>query len=180
MLGAMYEAEISYDTDVRFRFTNDSGDGLFSEELILPARWSAAAHWHNDDFGAYVGGAVSDFEQFEGLSFPSERLAREDVAALGFEYSRGFSVFGRRYPVRMSFTYERLPYEAPEGERIQRIMGGIGTGLIFSDGRGKIDFALQTGKIGSTDTNGLSTRVLRLYVGISGSEVWKRKRQSAY
>ncbi len=180
MLSAMYEAEISYDTDGTLSFTNESSDGQFSEETILPARWTVAAHWHNDDFGVYAGGSVSDFEQFEGLAFPAERLVREDVAALGFEYARGFSVFGRRYPVRLSFTYERLPYEAPAGERIQRVMGGIGTGLLFSGGRGKIDFALQTGKIGSTETNGLSTRVLRLYVGISGSEVWKRKRESAY
>jgi hypothetical protein len=107
-------------------------------------------------------------------------LFREEVASVGLEYLRGFPLFGRRFPLRLSFTFERLPYDYPEGERVQRVIGGIGTGLIFQGGRGKIDIALQTGKIGSKDTNGLETRVLRLFVGVSGAEIWKRKRESAY
>jgi hypothetical protein len=77
-------------------------------------------------------------------------------------------------------TFERLPYDFPQGERVQRVVAGLGTGLLFRDGRGKIDVALQAGRVGNKDSNRLQTNVLRLYVGVSGSEVWKRKRESAY
>jgi hypothetical protein len=99
---------------------------------------------------------------------------------VGLEYLRGVPLFGRRFPVRLSLTFERLPYDVPEGERVVRLVAGLGTGLQLSEGRGKLDFALQTGRIGSRDNNSLETTVLRFYVGVSGAEIWKRKRESAY
>ena len=76
--------------------------------------------------------------------------------------------------------YERLPYDFPVGERISRLLFGVGTGLHFRSGKGKIDVAVQVGKEGSIDTNQLENRIFRLYVGVSGSEVWKRKRQRKF
>jgi hypothetical protein len=180
MVGVTYEGEIDYDVEVVERYTNSAAEGSYDESMTLPARWTAAAHWHSEEFAVYAGASIRDFEQFEGLAFPRERLYREEVASLGVEYLRGFGLFGRRFPVRVSMTFERLPYDYPEGERVQRLVAGLGTGLLFSDGRGKIDVALQAGRVGSKDSNGLQTNLLRLYVGVSGSEVWKRKRESAY
>jgi hypothetical protein len=180
MLGVTYEGEVTYDTSVRLRYTNSSAEGLFDEETVLPATWTAAGHWKNSRYAVYASATLTDFEQFEGLDFPSNRLYRSEAAAVGFEYLSGVPLFGRRFPLRLSLSWERLPYDFPEGERITRIVGGVGAGLNFRDGKGKIDFALQTGKIGSKDANGLETRLLRFYVGVSGSEAWKRKRQSAY
>jgi hypothetical protein len=180
LLGLTYEGEIDYDVSVREFFTNSAANGSFDEDMTLPARWVGAAQWRGEDFAVYAGASLSDFERFEGLDFPANRLQREEMASLGVEYLNGVPVFGRRFPLRLSIAYERLPYEYPEGERVQRVVGGVGTGLKFRDGKGKIDFALQTGKTGSRDGNGLETRILRLYVGVSGAELWKRHRESAY
>jgi len=180
LLGLTYEGEIDYDTSVREFFSNSRADSNYDESTVLPARWTAAAQWHSTNFALYAGGSISDFEQFEGLEFPKDRLYREETASVGFEYLRGFPLFGTRFPVRLSFVYARLPYSYPDGERVQQILAGLGTGLKFRNGRGKLDLALQTGKVGSRDTNGFETRVLRLYVAVSGAEIWKRAREDAY
>lgn len=180
MVGAVYEAEIDYDVEVDELYTNSAASGSYDEDMVLPARWTVSAHWQGEDFAVYAGGSIRDFEKFEGLGFPPDRLRREETASLGVEYLRGAPLFGRRFPLRLSITWERLPYTMPEGEAIQRLVAGIGTGLQLSDGRGKLDFALQAGQIGSRDTNGLQTTVLRFFVGVSGAEIWKRKRESAY
>lgn len=180
MLGVVYEGKIDYDVDVLERYTNSAASGSYGESMTLPAALTASAAWHGRHFAAYATASMRDFKNFEGLAFPADRLEREESAGLGVEYLRGFPLFGRRFPVRLSMSYERLPYTYPEGERVQRVVAALGTGLILSDGRGKIDFAIQTGRIGSRNTNGLDTRVLRLFVGISGAEIWKHKRESAY
>jgi len=180
LLGVTYEGQLDYDVSVSERYTNSAANGTSDESMTVPARWVGAARWRGGNFAVYAGGSVSDFTKFEGLDFPKDRLYREETANLGLEYLRGFPLFHRRFPLRLSFSYERLPYDYPEGERVQRMVGGLGTGLNFRNGRGKIDIAIQTGKIGSRTRNGLETRILRLYVGVSGSELWKRQRESAY
>ena len=77
----------------------------------------------------------------------------------------------------MSARYETLPYTLPEGEEISGVAFGIGTGLLFRSGRGKLDMALQFGKMGSADTNGYGDRSVRFTLSITGSEEWRSKRE---
>jgi hypothetical protein len=49
---------------------------------------------------------------------------------------------------------------------------------MFRSGRGKIDAALQFGKVGSVDTNTYEDRQVRFYLSITGSENWATKRES--
>lgn len=176
VVGVSYDGRVDYDTDVKLRFSNRSANADYSERVALPARWTAAASWRVHAMAIHAGGSFCDFTKFEGLGFPAENLEREESAALGLEYLDGFPLFGRHWPVRLSVSWEQLPYDYPAGEPIRRIVAGLGTGLHFRDGKGRIDFAIQTGKVGSKGRNGLETQILRLYVGVSGAEIWQHKR----
>ncbi|MDH3198839.1 MAG: hypothetical protein OEO21_11430, partial [Candidatus Krumholzibacteria bacterium] len=93
------------------------------------------------------------------------------MVAVGFERRRAFA----GAPVRVSATYERLPYTLPGGERLERVGGAIGTGLSLGGGRGKIDVALEFARTGSVGTNGYENRMFRFYVGVGGGETWRGK-----
>jgi hypothetical protein len=171
-LAATYESGIDYDVDVARRNTNSTADTAFTETAELPERWVVSALWRvARGVNVYGGVSVSDFTKFRGLDFPTSRLAREEVAALGVEYRLGGT------PLRASARYEKLPYTLPDGEEITRMAFAIGSGLILRGGRGKLDVALQFGETGSVDTNGFSDRAVRFVVSIAGSEEWKTKRE---
>ena len=172
-VGLTYESKIDYDVEVNETHTNSSANRTYNESATLPARMTVSASFRAArGFVIYAGGSVSDFNDFEGLQFPRERLAREEIAALGLEYR--FRSF--RLPVRASFRYEQLPYTLPEGEEITRLAFTVGTGLVLRGGRGKVDGALQFGSTGSVDTNTYADRSVRFYFSITGSEDWKRAR----
>jgi hypothetical protein len=174
-LGLTYEAEIDYDVEVAETYTNAGNNQQYNETATLPARMTLSASYRvARGFVVYAGGSVCDFRDFEGLAFPAERLAREEIAALGLEYR----FRGVRLPVRASCSYEQLPYLLPEGEKITRLAFTLGTGLLLKGGRGKVDTALQFGSTGSTDTNQYADRSVRVYVSITGSEDWKRARET--
>jgi hypothetical protein len=98
------------------------------------------------------------------------------VASLGLEYR----LQGPRIPIRLSARYEKLPYLMPDGEEITKWAFTLGSGLLFRTGRGKLDAALQFGKIGAIDTNTYEDRQVRFYVSITGSESWSTKRESRH
>jgi hypothetical protein len=175
-LGVAYEAAINYDTAVKERYTNAAANASYNETTTLPERWTASATFRvSPGFVVHAGGAMSDFTRFSGLAFPVDQLTREEIASLGVEYARGRSI-----PLRLSVTYEQLPYTLPDTQKITKMGFAIGTGLLFKSGRGKIDTALQFAKTGSVSTNDYQDKSVRFYLSITGSEEWKRKRETRY
>jgi hypothetical protein len=167
-----YEAGFDCDLDIMERYTVGSIDTSYGGRAGFPASFSGALNWRvTSSWSLLLGAAASDFSLFEGLSFPVQRLHREERYALGVEYGAG-----KRLPLRFSLSYGRLPYDFPAGEKIETFSAGLGSGLILGDGKGKIDFALRVGRTGSSDKNGLVNNFIRFYVGVSGSEAWKRHR----
>jgi hypothetical protein len=128
-------------------------------------------------YGTY---SFCDFTQFEGLDFPQELLVREDIVSLGFEYGKGIPIWRLRLPLRLSATYSTFPYQYPEGETVTSLLFGLGLGLKLGGGLGKIDIAFQGGTTGDLDKNGIDDRMFRVYVGLSGSEIWRRHREANY
>ncbi|HEX5132762.1 MAG TPA: hypothetical protein VFX92_09775 [Candidatus Krumholzibacteria bacterium] len=176
-LGLMYEAAVDYDVQVDESYTNSGANTRYNESMTLPARWTGSATLRpGGGFVVHAGASVSDFEKFDGVSFPAGRLAREETVALGMEYRR----HGQRLPLRAAARYEQLPYTLPEGENIQRRSLALGTGLLFRDRRGRMDIALQFGQTGSVNTNTYEDRFVRFFVSITGSEEWKRQRETRY
>ena len=177
MIGGMWESAINYDSDVRERFRDLSAvDTSYSRTVKIPSRVNAGASWSiADRFLLLASVSYSDFTKFEGLSFPADQLKEERSYALGLEYLPGIRVKGRRIPFRLGFNYQELPYDHPNGEPLSKVLVGFGTGFNIKDGLGKIDLALQFGQVGSMENNGIEDRLVRVYVGICGSELWKRK-----
>ena len=170
-IGLTYESEIDYDVDVNERYTSSVADTSGTESATLPARMTvSAAIRMTRDMTLFLGGSLCNFEDFEGLGFPSDRLTQEQIGAVGLEYRLGQG----RVPIRASFRYEQLPYTMPDGEEIKRFAFTLGSGKLMKRGRGKLDVALQFANAGSVDTNTWSDRSVRFYVSISGSEDWKR------
>ncbi len=176
-LGVAYESAIDYDVDVDETFTNSSADTSYNSTMHQPDRWTASVTWRvMHGFTVYGGASISDFTQFEGLDFPPSRLAEERVASLGLEYR----FKGSHFPIRASACFEQLPYTLPDGQEISRVSFALGSGLMFRTGRGKLDAALQFGKVGSVDTNTYEDRQVRFYISIAGSETWSTKREGRY
>ncbi len=176
-LGVAFESELDYDVKVTETFTNAAANTSYDETMVQPARWIASAAWRvARGFNLYAGVSTCDFTQFEGLDFPSSRLTEERVAALGLEYR----FRGTRFPIRLSGRYEQLPYTLPDGEEITEFSFALGSGLLFRTGRGKLDAAIQFGRIGSVDTNTYEDRQIRFYISITGSEQWSTKRETRY
>jgi hypothetical protein len=68
-----------------------------------PERWTASLTWRIvRGLTVYGGASMSDFTKFEGLDFPSDRLAQERVASVGLEYR----IHGTRFPIRASARFE--------------------------------------------------------------------------
>jgi hypothetical protein len=176
MVGGTYESEVEYDVKVKERFTLTALDSNYTRSAKVPSRLSVAMTWKvAPNWFVLASYVTSDFTKLEGFTFPSERQYREESYAVGVEYSKGFPLKKLRFPVRLSFNYQRLPYDFPEGERIRKIMFGLGTGLNLVGGKAKMDIALRVGKVGSLSKNTLEDRLVRFYISVTGSEVWKRK-----
>jgi hypothetical protein len=180
-LGATYDGEIEYDTRVEERFTNPISNKDYKQKTLVPERWTFSGAWRfHRLFSIYGTYSTSDFTQFVGLSFPQDRLYREEMLSGGFEYLKGVPIFGARLPIRVGGTYVKLPYDSPSGNRIETILFEFGLGLKLRSGRGKIDLALQGGTTGDLANNLIENRMFRVYVGISGAEIWQRHRQDDF
>lgn len=172
-LGLSYKARVEYDTDVDIRQSNTSANDSYEETIVVPEQWSASGSWKVlSNWTVYAGGQYSDYKKFEGLAFPTDRLRTQRVLSVGAEQLRGTL----RLPLRFSFSYETLPYTLPANEEVKTVSITLGTGLKLGGGRGKIDLALRIGQTGSISTNGFEDRFVRLYIGIAGSEAWRRAR----
>lgn len=180
-LGVTWESGIDYDTEARERFTNPLSNRDYSETTRLPGRVTASGLWQfHRKMAVYGTWSYSDFTQFEGLAVPSERLYEQHFASGGFEFLRAVPIGKRRFPVRLGGSFTRLPYDFPRGSRVDSYLFELGTGWASRSGKAKIDVTLQGGVTGSVDRNGLENRVIRLFIGLSGAEEWRRHRQTSF
>jgi len=100
-VGVTYRGEIDYDTDVEIRHTNTSVNDAYDEHTVIPALWSASAAWTvSSNWTLHAGGQYSDYTQFEGLAFPTDRLQAQQVFSAGAEQRRG----PLRIPLRFSMS----------------------------------------------------------------------------
>jgi len=174
MIGGSYQSEIDYETEVSRIFTNASLNTSSTSTAKLPARVSAAATVGLGSWLFLGSYAWSDFAEFEGFGFPTDRLGMETSYAFGVEYG-GVSIGNKKLPIRVSFNYQELPFDHPRDSSIEKFLVGIGSGLIVRNGSAKFDFAIQAGKVGALNTNGLEDRLIRVYVGLVGAERWTRR-----
>lgn len=174
LIGGSYESAVDYDAEVSRQFTQSSLDTTFSTTGRFPARASLGLTW---GFGRWLflgSYAWTDFTDYIGLGFPVNRLDTEISYALGLEY--GLIPIGFQYlPIRVSFNYSELAFDHPAGKSVNKVLIGLGTGLPVQGGRAKFDIALQGGKSGALNENGLEDRLIRLYVGLVGGESWSRR-----
>ncbi len=180
-IGAMYESAIDYDANIFEKYTQVALDTAYAATLTLPARVSAGVTWQmGNEFLFLASAAWRDFADFEGAGDLPGDLQVEESYSLGAEFLRGFRVRGKRLPLRAGFNYQRLPVVFPEGERVNKYLVSLGTGISIKGGKGKLDLALVFGKDGSITTNGIEDRLFRIFLGISGGEAWKRKGEEHY
>jgi hypothetical protein len=180
-LGVTWESEIEYDTEVKERFTNPISNQNYTETSRLPERWTVSGLWRfHRKLALYGTWSYSDFTTFEGLAFPTDRLYEQQIISAGFEFLRGVPLGKARLPIRLGGMFTKLPYDNPAGSRIDSYLVEFGTGWKSRSGKGKVDITLQGGVTGSIDTNGLENRVIRIFVGVSGAEVWRRHRQTDF
>jgi hypothetical protein len=176
IFGATFQSKIDYDGTAYEKFTQSDLDSSYSTAVTIPRRITVGGSWLvADDYLVLASAGFSDFTEFRGLAFPADRLTQEREYAFGFEYVRGIRVKRSRIPVRISFNYYQLPFESPQGQTISRFLVGFGTGVEYGDGRGKIDLGFLVGKQGSVEDNGIEDQLIRIYLGLSGSEMWKRR-----
>lgn len=191
LLGGSFESDVEYEAEVSERYTQAALDTSYIRTLSLPARYGAGIAWTWGDRVLVLGSATwADFAEYDyqSLGVPAARLRKEEHYALGFEYLRGVGFRGRRLPIRAGFHYAKLPFTFPgpdavtnsDGEVVTKYLVSLGTGIKIRGGKGKLDIALAAGKDGSLGANGIEDRLIRLYVGISGSEAWKRRGGERY
>jgi hypothetical protein len=176
IVGGMYEEAIDYDARIATRYSTPSLDSSYTATLTLPRHVVLGATVRlGDSFIVAASGSWRDFGEIEGQGFSSSGLAAEQSVSLGAEWTRGFRIGGIRFPLRWGFKYELLPFEYPEGEKVERYLASIGTGVRVRGGKGKLDIGIQAGRAGSLGTNGIEDRLVRVYLGIAGGEEWKKK-----
>ncbi len=180
VVGGTYDGKIDYDGEAYEKYTQTGLDTSYATAASIPARFSVGVSWLlRGDFLFLASAAWSDFTKFRGLAFPTDRLLEERDFAFGFEYVRGIPIKRRHLPLRLSFSYHELPFDYPlepaNRKQVTSYLVGFGTGFKVGDGRGKIDLGILVGTQGSIADNGLEDRLVRIYLGLSGSEIWKRK-----
>ena len=181
MLGGTFESQIDYDTEVTTRFTQPGIDTTYNSTMVLPARFTGGVTLMVGGWMLLGQGFYSNFEDFEGLAFDRTRLRPEWDASVGIEWTSGMPLRGARIPLRFSVAVGQRPFDFPrepgmdEGEPVNKLLFGIGTGMNIRGGKGKLDLGVQFGQMGDLETNGLQDRIFRVYIGVAGGEEWKRK-----
>lgn len=95
--------------------------------------------------------------------------------AFGFEYSargRLGSSFFKRIAYRAGFYYQDLGLEYPAGEPVKEIFGTVGLGLPIKWAAGRLDFALEFGRRGSTPDNPFKETVIKFTGSVTAGEKW--------
>lgn len=79
---------------------------------------------------------------------------------------------GPEAPLRLGYRWRRLPLRI-DGEPVGEWSLAVGYSRAFG-GSSRIDVALEYGRRGDLDTNGVSERFVRLGVGMGVFEIWRR------
>lgn len=158
--------------------TRAPGEGLEGSEteLSLPDEiiLGAAARVSSRLLAAFAlrRAGWGDFET-EGV--PPDRMADAVEVGGGLEWRPEptlFGLLGPEAPLRVGARWRRLPLDLL-GEPVTEVSGTVGYGRRFG-GRSAIDVAFEFGTRGSLEENGLSESFLRLGVGLSTFEEWRR------
>lgn len=84
-----------------------------------------------------------------------------------------YGLLGPEAPLRLGARWRRLPLEL-QGQPVTEWAGTVGYGRRFG-GRSAIDVALEVGTRGALEDHGFSESFLRLGVGLSTFEAWRRR-----
>lgn len=180
-LGSRFRVSAAYRMrpTVTSEITQAPGEGLVGREtdLEIPDEMmlGAAARVSQSVLiaAAVRGSAWGDFET-EGV--PEGRMADALEFGGGLEWRPERALFGllaREAPLRIGARWRRLPLEL-EGEPVTEWSGTLGYGRRFG-GRSAIDVTFEFGTRGALEDNGLSESFLRLGVGLSTFEEWRRR-----
>lgn len=146
-------AEFELPSEITLGVTTHLTDDLVIAAALRRAAWGAV-----DLPGLPVGDLGDALEIGGGLEYaPQSGLA---------------GVLGPETPLRLGYGWRRLPL-AIAGEAVTEWTASAGVGRGFG-GRSRLDLVLETGRRGTVDTHGLSERFLRLGVGLSTFEQWRR------
>lgn len=150
------EAEFTLPDEVVFGFLGKLSDEIETAGVVRYSAWS---------------GFERDGEQ------------RDDYADMieiggGFEYAPSSVtaiLLGPRRPLRLGARWRRLPFEI-QGETVGEWATSLGYSFGFA-GRSQIDLLLEYGRRGDVDTHGIREKYMRLGVGLSVFEQWRRRRE---
>ncbi len=113
----------------------------------------------------------SDFEDPEGGAFGSSY----EIGG-GFEIApsgRRLLLFDTEAPLRVGARWRRLPLRV-DGEPVHEWAVTLGYGRRFVAAWSRADLVLEYGRRGDQDTHGVTERFLRLGIGFSAFEQWRR------
>lgn len=117
----------------------------------------------------------SGWGDFETEGVPDGRMADAVEFGGGLEWRPEGALYGllsREAPLRVGARWRQLPLELA-GEPVTEWSGTVGYGRRFG-GRSSIDLTFEFGTRGTLDDHGLSESFLRLGVGLSTFEEWRR------
>ncbi len=81
-----------------------------------------------------------------------------------------------RVPLRAGFRLDPLAYRSSSGSEIAGWSVSAGSGFPLGGGRGVCDFGLEYGRLGDRGEIGLEESYLRVLIGFSGQEPWRRRK----
>jgi len=129
---------------------------------------------------AWTAGAdvvVSSWEEIEDTVFALGGYRDVVAYAIGVERAPGRDDPALlRLPIRVGFRVDPIAYRSENGEEISRWIATIGSGIPLGGGRGTFDFGIEYGSIGDKGSVGLEESYLRILVGFTGQEPWRRRK----
>jgi hypothetical protein len=82
-------------------------------------------------------------------------------------------IFGPEAPLRAGFRWRRLPLRI-DGEAVDEWVASAGYGRAFAGAWSRVDVVFEVGRRGDLDAIGVTERFLRLGIGLSAFEQWRR------
>jgi len=122
---------------------------------------SAALRW--SDWGSFEDPAGSEYGS-------SIELGGGIEIAPG---SRWMRVFDPESPLRLGLRWRRLPLRV-QGQPVTEWVASAGYGRGFLASWSRVDVVVETGRRGDLGTHGLTERFVRLGIGVSAFEQWRR------
>jgi len=144
----------------------------------VASRFSAGLAWRFG--GGWTAGAEYAWTGWEEVEDTLAALGGyADVTSYAFGLER---MPGRddpwfvRFPLRAGFRVDPLMVRDREGNRIDRWAVTCGTGFELGGGAGICDLAVEFGRIGDREENGLRESYTRFVVGFTAQEPWRRRK----